>query len=72
MPDWLDTPADAVVVLTLFSILMGGLVWVIKAQISMQKEFKPNGGSSTRDQLNRIEHKIDNHIHWHLERTDSK
>ena len=51
MPDWLDTPADAVVVLTLFSILMGGLVWVIKAQISMQKEFKPNGGSSTRDQL---------------------
>lgn len=67
MPDWLDTPADAVVVLTLFSILMGGLVWLIKAQVSMQKEFKPNGGASTRDQLNRIEQKIDNHIHWHLE-----
>lgn len=70
MPDWIDTPAEAVVILTLVSMVLAALIWVIKAQVAMQKEFKPNGGSSTRDQLNRIEHKIDNHISWHLDRTD--
>jgi tetrahydromethanopterin S-methyltransferase subunit G len=39
----------------------------------MAREFKPNGGSTTRDDLDRIEkkldtveRKIDNHIEWHL------
>ena len=64
------------VVVGLFAILsamLGGLVWLIRAQQAMQKEFKPNGGSSTRDSLNRIETdlrdirgKLDNHIEWHL------
>ena len=64
------------VVVGLFAILsamLGGLIWLIRAQQAMQKEFKPNGGSSTRDSLNRIETdlrdirgKLDNHIEWHL------
>lgn len=64
------------IVVGLFAILtalLGGLAWLIRAQQAMQKEFKPNGGSSTRDSLNRIENdlrdirgKIDNHIEWHL------
>lgn len=64
------------IVVGLFAILsamLGGLVWLIRAQQAMQREFKPNGGSSTRDSLNRIETdlrdirgKLDNHIDWHL------
>lgn len=72
MPDWIDSPAEAVVILTLISMIFAALLWVIRAQVAMQKEFKPNGGSSTRDQLNRIESKIDNHIAWHLDRTETK
>jgi hypothetical protein len=53
---------------------LGGLLWIIKAQVSsMRKDLQPNGGSSTKDQLNRIERdvrdvrsKVDDHIQWHL------
>ena len=60
-------------VFAISSAILGGLIWLIRAQQAMQKEFKPNGGSSTRDSLNRIETdlrdirgKLDNHIDWHL------
>jgi len=40
----------------------------------MQREFKPNGGSSVRDTLNEIRTdvrevrgKVDDHIQWHME-----
>jgi hypothetical protein len=66
------------IVVGLFAILtavLGGLAWLIRAQQAMQKEFKPNGGSSTRDSLNRIESdirnvqdKLDDHINWHMDR----
>jgi hypothetical protein len=39
----------------------------------MRKDLQPNGGSSTKDQLNRIEAdvrevrgKVDDHITWHM------
>jgi outer membrane murein-binding lipoprotein Lpp len=35
--------------------LLAGLSWIIKAQISMSKQFTPNGGSSLRDAINRLE-----------------
>lgn len=35
--------------------LLGGLIWIIKAQISMSKQFTPNGGSSLRDSIDRLE-----------------
>jgi hypothetical protein len=60
--------------LSIVTAVLGGLMWVIKAQVtSMRKDLQPNGGSSTKDQLNRIErdvievrHKVDDHITWHL------
>jgi hypothetical protein len=58
----------------ILSAIAAGLLWVIKAQISMSREFKPNGGSSTRDTLNEIRAdvreirgKVDDHIEWHIE-----
>ena len=38
--------------------LLAGLSWIIKAQISMSKQFTPNGGSSLRDAVNRLEKDI--------------
>jgi uncharacterized membrane protein len=60
--------------LSLVTALLGGLLWVVKAQVqAMRKDLQPNGGTSTKDQLNRIEsdirevrHKVDDHITWHL------
>lgn len=52
--------------------VLAGLIWLIKAQIALSKEFRPNGGSSTKDALNRIEQdvrdlrdRMDNHIDNH-------
>ena len=60
--------------LSIVTAVLGGLMWVIKAQVtSMRKDLQPNGGSSVKDQLNRIERdvievrsKVDDHITWHL------
>ena len=60
--------------LSIVTAVLGGLMWVIKAQVThMRKDLQPNGGSSTKDQLNRIERdvievrsKVDDHITWHL------
>lgn len=59
----------------ILTAILGGLAWVIRAVFAMQKEFKPNGGHSTRDSLNRIEtdirnvrDKLDDHIDWHMDR----
>jgi len=60
--------------LSIVTAVLGGLMWVIKAQVtSMRRDLQPNGGSSTKDQLNRIESdvrdvrsKVDDHITWHL------
>ena len=61
--------------LAIVTALLGGLLWIVKSQVSaMRKDMQPNGGSSTKDQLNRIErdvndvrHKVDDHITWHLD-----
>ena len=68
MPEWLDTPGEALTILTMVSIVLAALGWLIKANIHMSKEFKPNGGSSLRDQLNRIENRLNDHIDWHLDK----
>ena len=66
--------AIAVGVVSLLTAMTAGLAWLIRAQMAMQREFKPNGGSSTRDALNRIEtdvreirSKVDDHIDWHMD-----
>jgi hypothetical protein len=39
---------------------------------SLLAEHKPNGGSSMKDQLDRIESKFDGHITWHMDHLDIK
>ena len=48
-------PTDPLAFVGLAVALLAGLSWVIKAQISMSKQFTPNGGSSLRDAINRLE-----------------
>ncbi len=69
------TPTDFIPFIVIATALLAGLLWLIKAQVSLQREFKPNGGMSTRDSLNRIEadlrdvrNKIDDHVQWHLDK----
>ena len=60
---------------TVITAVIGVLLWVVKTQVtSMQREFKPNGGSSVRDTLNEIRAdvrevrgKVDDHIQWHMD-----
>jgi hypothetical protein len=54
--------------LAIVTAIISGLVWLIRSQLAMQKQFQPNGGQSVRDSLNRIEAKVDNHIDWHMDR----
>jgi hypothetical protein len=68
-----DTPTDIVPLVVIGSAMLAGILWLIKAQISMHRAFQPNGGSSVKDQLNRIEadmkdvrRKIDDHVTYHL------
>ena len=68
------SPLDFVPFIVIGSALLAGLLWLIRAQVSLQREFKPNGGASTRDSLNRIEgdlrelrKRIDDHVEWHLD-----
>lgn len=68
MPDWIDTPNELMTILSILGVVVAVLVFVIDARVNrMYREMKPNGGSSLRDAVDRIEQKIDNHIHWHLE-----
>jgi hypothetical protein len=46
----------AVGVTAIFTSLLLGLRWVIKSYL---QELKPNGGSSMKDQLNRLEQRVD-------------
>jgi hypothetical protein len=81
MPEWIDSPGEFLVILTIVGALMGGLTWLIRAQSAISREMKPNGGSSIRDALTRIEAsqaeikvdvrevraRIDGHIDWHMD-----
>ena len=48
--------AVAVGVCAVLSSLLLGLRWVIKSYLS---ELKPNSGSSIKDQINRLEQRVD-------------
>jgi len=67
-----DNPGDVVAIIAIVSAVLGGLLWIIRAQNAIQKEFRPNGGKSTRDSLDRIEkdtrdlrNRLDRHIDDH-------
>lgn len=55
MPEWIDSPAEALTILSIAGVLLAALLWLIKAQIAQMKELKPNHGSSMRDAIDRME-----------------
>lgn len=68
--DWLDSPPEILTLLSIGGVIVGVLFWIIDSRLNkVLREFKPNGGSSVKDQLDRIEKKIDNHLGWHLDRS---
>ena len=67
-----DSAADLANTAAIFAIIIGLLIWIIRLQIKMSKQFQPNGGSSLQDSVNRIEHdqrylrnRLDQHINEH-------
>ena len=70
-----ETLALAGVAVAIVTTILAGLIWIVNKQVaSLLAEHKPNGGSSMKDQLNRIEadvnkvsDKLDGHISWHLD-----
>lgn len=67
-----DSPADLALLVTIAAAILAGVLWLIKAQVALLREFRPNGGGSTRDALNRIETdvrdlrtRLDNHMDNH-------
>lgn len=64
---WFDSPPEILTALYIAGVIIGVLFWIIDSRLNkVLREFKPNGGTSVRDQLNRIEGKIDGHIDWHM------
>lgn len=60
-------PGEILTFLSIGGVIVGALFFIIDARLSrMSREFKPNGGTSVRDQLNRIEAKLDGHLDWHI------
>tara|TARA_R110000822_G_scaffold88337_6_gene204715 strand:- start:1939 stop:2229 length:291 start_codon:yes stop_codon:yes gene_type:complete len=58
--------------------LLAGLSWIIRAQISMSKQFTPNGGASLRDAVNRLERDAQEtraemkELRYHAEESDER
>ena len=51
--DWLGLILTA---LSIVALVAGGVKWLVKHYLS---ELRPNGGSSVKDQINRLEEKTD-------------
>lgn len=64
-------PDQILTLLSIGAIVLGALFWIIDSRLGkVLREFRPNGGSSVKDQLDRIESKIDGHLNWHLDRSN--
>ena len=52
MPEWLAEPGDYLAVLTMFSMVMGGLLWLIRTETrTVKKQLLPNSGKSVSDKV---------------------
>ncbi len=54
--NYLDWAGLAVAIITILSALAGGVRWLVKHYLA---ELKPNGGTSLRDEVNRLSVKLD-------------
>lgn len=71
----IDSPDDLVPFIVIVTAILGALLWLIRAQVGISKEFQRNGGSSAKDALFRIERdvvqireRLDAHIDHHNDR----
>lgn len=71
----IDSPDDLVPFIVIVTAILGALLWLIRTQVGISKEFQRNGGSSTKDALFRIERdvvqireRLDHHIDQHNQR----
>ena len=56
MDGWTDSPGDWLALLSIMVLLLSALGWYIRTELAKTRsEFKVNGGSSAKDQWNRIE-----------------
>jgi hypothetical protein len=55
----------AVACIAIFTAIASGIRWMVKHYLN---ELKPNGGSSLKDQVNRLEHRLDEIIVMLLDR----
>ena len=63
---------DLLPIFGIMSVVLGGIIWIIKAQISMSKVFTQNHGGFLRDSIDRLERdtrdirsRVDQHIDTH-------
>jgi hypothetical protein len=68
----IQSPADLLPLIGIATAILAGILWLIRAQFSMLKEFRPNGGSTMKDAISRIEidirevrTRLDSHIDNH-------
>ena len=68
----IDNLGDLIPIVVIGSAILAGILWLIKAQTHMSREFRPNGGATLRDSMNRVEHdlrdirgRLDQHIDTH-------
>jgi len=68
----INNAGDLLPILAVGSMVLGALIWIIRAQLSMERQFKPNGGHSLRDSIDRLERndnylrdRLDQHIDQH-------
>ena len=65
-------PGDVAAIVAVVTAVLAGLLYLIRAQAALMREFRPNGGNSTKDQLTRMEYdmrevrsRLDQHIDNH-------
>lgn len=82
MAEWVDTPGEVLAVLSIVALVVGALMWLIRAVGSLQRQTQPKGGTSLRDVFDRLEDSISGihtdvreiraaqqeHLTWHLHR----
>jgi hypothetical protein len=67
-----DQPGDLVPIVVIITGILAGILWMIRAQNAMSRQFRPNHGHSMRDSIDRIEkdtrdlrYRLDHHIDDH-------
>lgn len=71
----IDSPADLAAIVSILGGMAAGILYLIRSQNALNREFKPNHGNSTKDVLVKIDrdlrdvrNRLDRHIDQHNER----